>query len=331
MVRSAPSLSVERGRHGTITELGCETRLSALGWTAELDAAFAPFERNGLRAGRLASDFGVALRVVTAFGEEQAALAPDLYRQARRGERPVVGDWVALAGESGPPRIVERLARRSMFIRRGAGTEQAAREQVIAANVDTGFVVTDPRDFNVRRLERYLAIVREAGAEAVIVLTKLDLHPDLPDLRSDLHALAGGMAICPVSSETGAGFEQLDRYLGRGRTICLLGSSGVGKSTLVNHLLGHEHLRTRPQRRGGAGRHTTTHRELVSLPGGALLIDTLECARLGSPRPSTGSRRPSPTSLHSPADAASTTAGTTSSRAVPCKRRCSTERSGWSG
>jgi ribosome biogenesis GTPase / thiamine phosphate phosphatase len=269
----APSLSVERGRHGTITQLALETRLSALGWTAELDAAFAALECDGLRAGRVASDFGVALRVLTAVGEEQAALAPGLYRQARRGERPVVGDWVALAGESGSACVVERLARRSTFTRRRAGTEQAAREQVIAANVDTAFVVTDPQDFNVRRLERYLAIVREAGAEAVIVLTKLDLYPDVPDLLSDLHALARRVAVRPVSSETGAGFEELDRYLGRGRTICLLGSSGVGKSTLVNRLLGYEHLRTRRQRRDGAGRHTTTHRELVSLPGGALLID----------------------------------------------------------
>jgi ribosome biogenesis GTPase / thiamine phosphate phosphatase len=221
----------------------------------------------------VASDFGVALRVFTAVGEEQAALAPDLYRGARGGERPVVGDWVALAGELGSACVVERLARRSTFTRRRVGTEQSAREQVIAANVDTAFVVTDPRDFNVRRLERYLAIVREAGAAAVIVLTKLDLYPDVPDLLSDLHALARRVAVRRVSSETGAGFEELDRYLGRGRTICLLGSSGVGKSTLVNRLLGQEHLRTRRPRRDGAGRHTTTHRELVSLPGGALLID----------------------------------------------------------
>ena len=218
-------------------------------------------------------DFGVELCILTASGEERAALAPDLYRQARRGDRPVVGDWVALAGEPGGLLVVERLARRSKFTRLRAGTEQGAREQVIAANVDTAFLVTDARDFSPGRIERYLTIACEAGAEPVIVVTKLDLYPDVLDLLSELQSLAPHVAVHPVSSETGAGLEQLDGYLGRGRTICVLGSSGVGKSTLANRLLGYEHLRTGRERRDGAGRHTTTHRELVSLPGGALLID----------------------------------------------------------
>jgi ribosome biogenesis GTPase / thiamine phosphate phosphatase len=268
------ALPIRREREApNITELAPETDLPSLGWTADLDAAFAPFGRAGFRAGRVAIDFGVALRVLTAVGQEQAVLAADLYRQARRGERPVVGDWVALAGKPGGACVVERLPRTSKFTRRRAGTEQAAREQVIAANVDTALIVTDPRDVNRRRIERYLTIVREAGAEPVIVLTKLDLYPDVLDLLSDLQALAPHVAVHPVSNETGQGLEGLDGYLGRGRTICLLGSSGVGKSTLANRLLGYEHLQTREERRGGAGRHTTTHRELVSLPGGALLID----------------------------------------------------------
>ena len=268
------ALPIRREREApNITELALATDLPSLGWTADLDAAFAPFERAGFRAGRVAIDFGVALRVLTAVGEEQAVLAPDLYRQARRGERPEVGDWVALAGEPGGACVVERLPRTSKFTRRRAGTEQAAREQVIAANVDTAFLVTDRRDFNRRRIERYLTIVREAGAEPVIVLTKLDLHPDVLELLSDLQVLAPHAAVHAVSNETGEGLEQLDCYLGRGRTICLLGSSGVGKSTLANRLLGYEHLRTRQEHRTGAGRHTTTHRELVPLPGGALLID----------------------------------------------------------
>jgi ribosome biogenesis GTPase len=221
----------------------------------------------------VAIDFGVALRVLTAVGEEEAVLAPVLYRQVRRGERPVVGDWVALAGEPGGACVVERLPRSSRFARRRAGTDEVGREQVIAANVDTAFVVTDARDFNVRRIERYLTIVREARAEPVIVVTKLDLYPNVLDLQFDLQALAPHVAVHAVSNETREGLERLECYLGRGQTICLLGSSGVGKSTLANRLLGSEHLRTRQERRSGAGRHTTTHRELLPLPGRGLLID----------------------------------------------------------
>jgi ribosome biogenesis GTPase / thiamine phosphate phosphatase len=271
VVRCCALLIRRKGRN--ITELAHETDLRSLGWTADLEAAFAPLERAGLRAGRVAIDFGVALRVLTAVGDEQAVLAPVLYRQARGGERPVVGDWVALAGEPGGARVVERLPRSSRFARRCAGTEQVGREQVVAANVDTAFVVTDARDFNGRRIERYLTIVREAGAEPVIVLTKLDLQPDVLDLLSDLQVLAPHVAVHAVSNETGEGLEQLECYLGRGRTVCLLGSSGVGKSTLANRLLGYAHLRTGQERRSGAGRHTTSRRELVPLPGGALVID----------------------------------------------------------
>lgn len=261
------------GRYRAITELALEIDLPSLGWTADLDAAFAPLERVGLRAGRVAIDFGVALRVLTPVGEELAVLAPVLYRQVRGGERPVVGDWVALAGEPGCACVVERLPRSSSFARRSAGTERAGREQVIAANIETAFVVTDARDFNRRRIERYLTIVRDAGAEPVIVLTKLDLHPDVLDLVSDLQVLAPHVAMHAVSNETGEGLEQLHCYLGRGRTICVLGSSGVGKSTLANRLLGYEHLQTQRVHRSGGGRHTTTRRELLRLPGGALLID----------------------------------------------------------
>jgi ribosome biogenesis GTPase / thiamine phosphate phosphatase len=221
----------------------------------------------------VAVDFGAALRVLTAAGEEQVGLAPALRRQAHGGERPVVGDWVVLAGVPGSAVVVERMARRSTFARRRPGSEDAAREQVIAANVDTVFIVTDARDFSPRRLERYLAIAREAGAEPVIVLTKLDVDPDVVDLVPVLRALAPDVAVHPVSSKTGVGFDGLECYLEPGRTICLLGSSGVGKSTLANRLLRSDQLRTGEVHRGGAGRHTTTRRELVCLPGGGMLID----------------------------------------------------------
>jgi len=271
MVRYCALPIRRQGRN--ITGLALQTDLSSLGWTSELDVAFAPLERAGLRAGRVAIDFGVAFRVLTAVGEEQAVLAPGLHRRVRGGERPVVGDWVALAGEPGGACVVEGLPRSSTFARRRAGTDQVAREQVIAANIDTAFVVTDARDFSRARIERYLAIVREARVEPVIVFTKLDLHADVRGLSVDLQSLAPHVAVHALSSETGEGVEHLDSYLGRGRTICLLGSSGVGKSTLANRLLGYAHLRTRQERRSGAGRHTTTRRELLRLPGLALLID----------------------------------------------------------
>src|SRR4029077_19245605 len=120
----------------TISEVAVENGLPALGWTVDLEVAFVALERAGLRAGRVAIDFGAALRVLTAGGEEQVGLAPDLCRQGRSGERPGGGDWVGLEGEPGAAVVVERLPRRATFTRRRAGSEGAAREQVIAANVD---------------------------------------------------------------------------------------------------------------------------------------------------------------------------------------------------
>jgi ribosome biogenesis GTPase / thiamine phosphate phosphatase len=247
--------------------------LPALGWTVELEAAFVALEQAGLRVGRIAIDFGAALGVLTAVGAERVGLTPDMCRQDRSGERPVVGDWVALAGEPGSAVVVERLARTSTLTRRRAGSKRPQREQVIAANVDTVFLVTDARDFSPRRVERSLAIAREAPARPVIVLTKLDACPDVLDLVAVLRALAPDVAVHPVSSKTGAGLDELDCYLQPGRTICLIGSSGVGKSTLANRLLRTDHLRTGEVHRNGAGRHTTTRRELVCLPGGGILID----------------------------------------------------------
>jgi ribosome biogenesis GTPase len=271
MVRYCALPIRRQGRN--ITGLALQTDLPSLGWTSELGVAFAPLECAGLRAGRVAIDFGVALRVLTAVGGEQAVLAPSLYRPHRRGERPVVGDWVALAGEPGGACVVERLPRSSTFARRRAGTDHAGREQVIAANIDTAFIVTDAWDFSRSRIERYLAIVREARVEPVIVFTKLDLNADVLELCVDLQLLGPHVAVHALSSETGEGVEHLDGYLGSGRTVCLLGSSGVGKSTLANRLLGYEHLRTGQLHKSGAGRHTTTRRELLRLPGHALLID----------------------------------------------------------
>ena len=195
---------------------------------------------------------------------------------------------MCLTGPAGPPRrseersgakagraqITRRLNRRSTISRKAAG--RAVEEQVLAANVDTIFLVTAlAEDLNPRRLERYLAVVRDPGAVPVVVLNKTALStapdPPAPDVRARLPFVD----VLAISARSGAGLHALDSYLSRARTVALIGSSGVGKATLVNRLLGHERLRTAEiSDVDGKGRHTTTARHLVELPGGALLIDT---------------------------------------------------------
>jgi ribosome biogenesis GTPase len=166
------------------------------------------------------------------------------------------------------------LPRTSLFSRKVAGQETL--EQILAANVDVAFLVAGlDRDFSIRRLERYLTMAWESGARPVIVLNKTDLADDLEARRADVAGVAGAVPVHAISSKVGSGIEELSPYLQPGRTVALLGSSGVGKSTLINRLVGRERQLTRDVReKDSRGRHTTTHRELVPLPGGGLLIDT---------------------------------------------------------
>ena len=190
---------------------------------------------------------------------------------------PAVGDWVALA-RAGPTedmaRIVDVLPRRGRFVRRAAGT--IAEAQVVASNVDVVFLVSGlDHDFNVRRIERYLLAALEGGASPVIVLNKADMSRDLDEVRRLLGPVAGQVPVVFASARTGDGVDDLRRHIGAGRTAAFLGSSGVGKSTLINRLVGRDVQRTAEVRESDSkGRHTTTHRELVVLPGGGLLIDT---------------------------------------------------------
>ena len=254
--------------------------LAALGWTTRLDVAFGEYRAQGLVPGRVALEHTHIYRVFAAEGEWLARIAGRLrHHAARRADFPAVGDWVALepAPQAGDARIRAVLPRSSRFSRRAAGDTTV--EQVVAANVDTVFLVAGlDRNFNVRRLERYLLVAWESGASPVIILNKADLVETAEALAArmqEVRALAPAVPVHAVSCRSPETLLPLHQHLGFGRTGALLGSSGVGKSTIVNRLIRHDLLRTDDVRDSDSkGRHTSTHRQLVMLPGGGLLIDT---------------------------------------------------------
>ena len=216
--------------------------------------------------------------VGTAEDDLPAEPSGTLRREAQSGGLlPAVGDWVALAEaipKSGPAIIEHILPRRSAISRKVKG--KAAQVQVIAANVDTVFLVSGlDADFNPRRIERALVAVWDTGALPVVVLTKSDLSTDVEDKVKTVQALAAGVPVHAVSAREGSGLDALDPYRRHGSTIALLGSSGVGKSTLINRLLGWDRQDTGGVRaHDSRGRHTTTKRELIVLPDGGVLVDT---------------------------------------------------------
>jgi ribosome biogenesis GTPase len=250
--------------------------LIALGWDEALAEQFEPHARGGLIPGRVAVQHRGAYDVLTEEGELRCDVPGRLYEEAASpADLPAVGDWVAVAARpdehAGTVQAV--LPRRTKFSRKTAW--QASEEQVLAANVDVALIVTSlNEDLNLRRLERYLTLAWESGARPLLVLTKADLADDVPGAVAEVESVAFGAPVIAVSSVTGQGLDELRSHLGPGVTAALLGSSGVGKSTLVNTLAGEELLVTREIRDDGKGRHTTTRRELVQLPGGALVIDT---------------------------------------------------------
>jgi ribosome biogenesis GTPase / thiamine phosphate phosphatase len=244
--------------------------LEELGWDAGWASAFEQLQDDNLTAARVAAQHRGAYDVWSTDGERRARAAGRLFYAHEIGEAvPAVGDWVGLHETT----ITSILPRRSAFVRKRAGLGSA--EQVLAANVDTAFLLAGlDDDFSLRRLERYLTTAWESGAEPVIVLTKADLCPDVADAVMQVESVAIGVPVHPLSNVTGEGLDAVAAHLRPRRTIVLLGSSGVGKSTLLNRLAGAELMLTRTLAADGTGRHTTTHRELVRLPGGALVIDT---------------------------------------------------------
>jgi ribosome biogenesis GTPase / thiamine phosphate phosphatase len=250
--------------------------LHSIGWDAERADAFAPYRGDQLTPGLIARvDRGVC-EVLTEAGPTRASVAGDVLADAAADPlaMPCTGDWVALRDwPDGRITVAAVLPRRSAFVR--ASASGRAQAQVLAANVDTVLVVDSlAADPDLGRMERFLALAWESGAQPVVVLTKADLATDAGIIGEEVAASAPGVPVLIVSALTGAGMDGLDPYVGSGRTLALIGRSGVGKSTLANALVGADVLPTSPIRADGKGRHTTTRREVVLVPGGGVLIDT---------------------------------------------------------
>ncbi len=246
------------------------------GWSDPLRLAFEPHARAGHIPGRIVVQRREANLVATDLGILTARLSGRLRHEAREAGHPAAGDWLALSAkpEQGTATIHAVLPRRTAFVRRAADSVQTL--QVIAANIDVVFVVTSLNaDLNPRRLERFLAAAWQSGARPVVVLTKADLAEQPEAQAAELATLAAGCPVLIVSARQGTGLGAMMEHIRPGETCVLIGSSGVGKSTLVNTLLGEERMATQDIRAADArGRHTTSSRHLILLPGGGLLLDT---------------------------------------------------------
>jgi ribosome biogenesis GTPase / thiamine phosphate phosphatase len=251
--------------------------LAALGWREYFADAFGLLDDDRLSPARIVIEHRGAY---VAFGDRTSleARITGRFRHLADDARdlPAVGDWVALRAPKLPedPAVVQALLpRRTSFVRGSAGHE--LEPQVVAANVDRVLITSSmDADCNPRRLERYLALVHESGAEAVIVLTKSDLVDDPAPYLATTQAIASHVPTFVVSNETNEGVSTLRESFGPAETVALVGSSGVGKSSLVNQFLGFERQAVADTRDDGKGRHTTIRRELIALPGGGLLLDT---------------------------------------------------------
>jgi len=257
------------------------SRLAALGWDAGWATAFDAVARSydsgpSISPARVVAEHRDRYIITAADGDHSAVLAGRVRHELEsREELPAVGDWVGVSSGTGDGTAVVRFVvpRRGAFVRKSAGDTTDA--QVVAANVDTAVIATAlPGDLSSRRLERYLTLAWESGATPLVVLTKADLSDDVGAAVAEASLSAPGVEVIAISTLTDEGVAALLARLLPAQTAVLLGSSGVGKSTLVNRLSGVDRLRTSAVDENGRGRHTTTHRELVRLANGALLIDT---------------------------------------------------------
>ena len=250
--------------------------LESLGADDSVHKIFQPYAAQGLLLARVVVSQRERYQLIATAGELSAEVSGALrHRSEGPGAMPVTGDWVAVR-VAGPLQavVIEVLPRKTILSRRAAGTRED--QQPIAANIDVVFLVCGlDGDFNLRRLERYMTLVAEGGGEPVVVLNKADICTDIDARMAEASAVARGAPVVAASTRLPHGLDGIRGFLTYGRTVALLGSSGVGKSAIVNCLIGEERLRTQEVRESDSrGRHTTTHRELIQLAGGGILIDT---------------------------------------------------------
>ncbi|GAB6181930.1 ribosome small subunit-dependent GTPase A [Desulfotomaculum defluvii] len=251
------------------------TNLYKFGLTERFEQEATMYE--GLYLARVSVQHKNLYKVVTTSGEIQAEVSGKLgYTATVNSDYPVVGDWVMVDRVNdwnGHAIIHHILRRKSVFERRAAGTSKQG--QIVAANIDTVFICMSlNNNFNLRRLERYLSIAWDSMATPVVVLTKVDLCEDLSQKLSEVNAVAIGVDILVTTSIKDDGYTILYKYIDKGKTVAFIGSSGVGKSTLINRMMGKEILATNAIGEDDKGRHTTTHRQLIALPNGGVVIDT---------------------------------------------------------
>jgi ribosome biogenesis GTPase len=245
-------------------------QLAPLGWDDWFAQRFAPFDGDASVPARVLADYGAEYLVHDGAKSLRAVLSRNMRNDG--GPLPAVGDWVALKHREPAATVQGIVERKTAFSRKVAYIE--AKEQVLAANVDVAFVVASAQDVNARRIERYLTMAWQSGAAPVVVLTKSDVAASPDELRMELESAAMGTPVLVTSAVTGEGVEALAVQLRPARTGVLLGPSGTGKSSLINRMTGSEVMKTRTVHRTGEGRHMTSHRELVQLSGGGMIIDT---------------------------------------------------------
>ena len=247
--------------------------LADLGWTDELEVAFIPYAERGFMAARVVAEHRGGYYVRSELGDRLAHARGRLRDDEILGGMPAVGDWVVVCDAPGERFAIEALLPRRTKVSRKTPWLKAE-EHILVANVDLVLLVSGlDGDFNPRRLERYLIAAWDSGADPVIVLTKLDMLDD-PDKLAEAEEVAVGVPVLAVSNVTGEGLDAVRALLEPAKTLVLLGSSGAGKSTLANRLAGREVMATGGLRNDGRGRHTTRHRQLLVMPGGAILVDT---------------------------------------------------------